>query len=610
MRFAVLLETLPIAALERLLAVRGTALDPKKILSPAEQTARALARLPARLLSGLTPRAREALDRLVPAPGVVARDELGDSVRELLELGLAFPLGASVVCPAAIRVQLPGSRREDPRGARALLSTADEETLRSLLRGHTSGARALVLGELLERLEDPALLAQELATLPLPERLALSTIEARGSEVSGSELLAIAREPARWETPGALPKKGPAHALIARGYLFAAGHDRFVLASEVAAIAGKERREVLERRRRALLEKIEAAEDEPARADLARDPGPLALALLVELADGSDLPRDDQAVRRSELVRAARALDVAPERAELLIALARALPLHALTILEVGPRMLAAWRRTAVHDESATTARERRGPSAITLVRELALDALSTLPRGRFVGVEDVLRAARADQRAEAIETGMRPRGVLLDDVLGRIVLVSLPALGLVDVARDGRLRLASRARALGSGDTSGREGGAVDTVTWSDRRVRFSPGASVSVALGLAKVARAAVDEGLVLSLDPARPRPLSVEPAALGRALARARCPDDVQASVLASLPSPIAVLHASAPARWIAIADPALRARLLEDPKIVREVIDGGPPGGLLLHAHGSFPRIVRLFARHGIDLRDRP
>jgi hypothetical protein len=614
-RFAELLESLSDAALEKLLAARGAAIDPKKILSRGEQAARALATLPPRMLASLAPSAREALERLTPAPGIARRSELGAGVRQLLDLGLAFERGDDVICPAVVRVQLPITRREDPRAARALLSAANEETVRTLMQGalraRASGARALSLGELLERLEDPHALEAEIASRAMPERLALSAIEARGGDVSGSELLALAREPARWETPGTIPKKGPAHALLTYGYLFPAGHDRFVLASEALAVAGKERREILERRRRALLDRIERSAEEPARADLARDPGPLALALWVELANGDDLPRDGRPVRRSELSRAARALDVPPERAELLVALARTLPLNALTIEEVGPKLVSTWRRTAIADESASGPRaSSRAPSAIARVRELALDALSMLPRGKFVEVDDVVRAALSDRRAEGIEAGMRAQsGPALEDVIRRIVLASLPALGVVDVARDGTVRLALGAAALlAPGDVSASET-AGDVLTWIDRRVVFAPHAPVTIALGLAKIARAAIDEGLVLALDPTRARPLSVDRALLARELGRAKCPEPVAEALLAALPSAVAVLHASTPARWVPIDDAALRARLLDDPKIAREVVEGGPAGGLLIHAHGSFPRIARLFAKHGVDLRDR-
>jgi hypothetical protein len=614
-RFVQLLERLPIESVERLLASRGARLDPKKILPPSEQAARALAPLTPRLLASLPGSARSTLERLAPPPGAIDRADLTKGARALVDLGLAFEVEDALVCPTAVRVQLPLTARDDPRGARALLLSAGEETVRTLvqgaLRGQPTNVRSLLLGEMLARLEDEGSLAQEIAALPRDERLALSAIEARGGEVGGSELLALAREPARWETPGAIPKRGPAHALLARGYLFPAGHDRFVLASEVAAIAGRERREVLERRRRALLEKIEAAEDEPARADLAHDPGPLALALLVELGDGLDRASAGKSVRRTDLARAARTLDVSPDRAELLVVLVRALPLEALTIAEIGPQLLASWRRSAQGDESRlATARTAEGPSAITLVRELVVDALASLPRARFVSLDDVIHAVRADLRAEGVETGMRARGAQpLDDVIARIAQTSLPALGLVDVARDGALRLASRASALLGGEAV-RPTTTEHATHWTDRRVRFEPSSRASIALGLANVARAAIDDGLVLALDPSRARPLAIDRAQLTRALERADAPADVLRWMIDSLPSALAIVHATPPARWIAIEDASLRARLLEDPAILREVVEGGPAGGLLLHAHGSFPRIVRLFAKHGVDLRDRP
>ncbi len=612
--FAELLEGLPDSILEPLLATRGAKLDPSKILSRGEQAARALVHVPGRALASLTPSARDALDRLAPAPGKLARAELAAGARQLLELGLAFDVGETVVCPAAIRLSLARTPREDPRAARALLAFANEETVRDLLQampGRRGAPRALALGELLERLEDEAVLAREIDELPLAERLALAAIEARGGDVSSSELLSLAREPARWDVRGAIPKRGPAHALLARGLLFPTGHDRFALPSEVARVAGRERRAVLERRRHTLLWKLQRVEDDTTRADLATDPGPLAVALLIELTPAGELPRVGAVVRRTALNRVAHALAVSPERAGMLAGLARAGPLDALSIQEVGAQLFTVWRGTPIHDESRgpKDGATERTPSAIMLVRELALDTLRGLPRGRFVSVEDVVRAARADHRAEGIEAALRaPAGAALDLVLRTVLTVSLPALGVVDVAHDGTLRLAARASSLfGDAAPSQTSASDADLVRWVDRRARFSGAANVGVALALSPVARAAIDDGLVLTLDPERPPPLSVDPDRLARSLERALCPEPVVRAMLAALPAPVAAAVASAPAHWVPIDDPSLLSRLLEDPKIAREVVPGGPAGGVLLHAHGSFPRLVRLFAKHGIDLR---
>lgn len=102
-------------------------------------------------------------------------------------------------------------------------------------------------------------------------------------------------------------------------------------------------------------------------------------------------------------------------------------------------------------------------------------------------------------------------------------------------------------------------------------------------------------------------RAAPLAVEKDALARALERAGAPEDVRREALAALPDARATLVASELVRWIAIDDAALRERLLADPAIARITLPESPPSGLLVHGHGSFPRLLRLFARHGVDLR---
>jgi hypothetical protein len=124
--------------------------------------------------------------------------------------------------------------------------------------------------------------------------------------------------------------------------------------------------------------------------------------------------------------------------------------------------------------------------------------------------------------------------------------------------------------------------------------------------ALALAPVVRAAIDPELVLVLDPSRAQPLAVDRDVLGAALRAASCPPSILESTLGALPAARAVVVATDVVRWVPIDDPVLRERLLGDPTIARDVVPNGPENGLLVHAHGTFPRLVRLFARHGIDL----
>ncbi len=606
---------------EKLLAARGVAIDPRKVLSPGEQAMRALAVVTRERWAALPAAARLALDRLVPAPGIVARAELGGAALPLVEAGLAFVVDDEVVCPAAIRLQLPAPPGEDPRSARALYARLNDEMLRVLhhgvLRARAGGPRYLGLGELLERVEDPRLLAREVEAAPLADRLALAAIEARGGEVGRESFLDVTREPARYGAGGGLPLRGVAQSLLSSGLVVPVLGERYVLPTEVAqiaGIAGRERRAALAQRRAELRARIEASEEDTHRAVLAADPGPLALALLVELVAGGEPARPDAPLPRTVIGRAAKALHVAPERAELLLGLVRALPLRTARVRDVGAALAALYRSSAVGDETRLhPARPSRRSAAtgIVAMRELAESTLAGLPRGRFVPRAEVIAAAKADLRAEGIELGLAeaarsgPADVSpsIERALETILAVSLPTLGLVDVAEDGALRAAARASRSEPPPAEGDE----LLPTWEGSRARLHDDTRVLHALALAPVARAAIDDGLVMVLDPARAAPLAVDKDALARALERAGAPADVAREALAALPDARATLQASELVRWIAIEDPALRERLLADPAIARIVLPDSPPSGLLVHGHGTFPRLVRLFSRHGVDLR---
>jgi hypothetical protein len=619
--FADLVESMSETTRERLLAARGASIDARKVLSASEQTLRVLCVVPRDRLAALSPAARMALDRLVPSPGVLPRSELGGGALALVEAGLAFASQDRIVCPAAIRLQLPAAPGEDPRSARALYSRLSDEILRVLhhgaLRGRAGGPRPLGLGELLERVEDPLLLTREIEQSPLEDRRALAAIEARGGEVSRDGFLELTREPARYGGPGAgLPLRGTAQSLLASGYVVPVGHDRYVLPTEVARVVGRERREMLSRMQAELRARIDAREEDTMRARLALDPGPLAVALVVELMATGELGRPDRPVPRSAIARAARTMHVEPEHAELLVTLARAIPLRSARMREVGPLLVARYRSSGLGDETRLfPARPSRklGATGIVAMRELVLDTLAMLPRGRFIPRAEVIAAALADLRAEGIALGLRelartlPADVSpsLERALGAIASVSLPALGLVDVSHDGSLRLASRGARTPVPET--RERAAATPPRWEGTRAYFDTDVAVVHALSLAGVVRAAIDPELVLLLDAARAAPLAIDREALASALAAAACPSAIALSAIEALPPARAVVTASDVVRWVPISDPELRERLLADPVIARDVVPDGPENGLLVHAHGTFPRLVRLFARHGVDLR---
>lgn len=456
-----LLEAQPEATFDRLLAKRGVELDPHKQLAAAEQAARQLALLPRRLVEALAPASQQALDALVPAPGHQPRAVLGGGALPLVELGLVFAhpeLPGELVLPGAYRLQLARSRAEHHQSARALLARVDDETRDDLVLTHhrrrLTVAWPLALERVLLRLESEHEIESLLTMIDRTGLLVLAAIEARGSDVSVDAYLELCREPGRW-TGSRVPRRGLAHQLITLGLVLPGNEGRVVMPHEVACVVGRERREALERSRRAAVETTESREDEPARALLGAPPGPRALAAWLD-ALGDEGALDPRPPGRARIARAARRASLSFDAVLLLVTLTRAAPTRSHTLASLGYALFDAWRNGTAWDELRED--PRAAPSAdepdtpVHLLRACILDALEALPRGRFASRDDVRRAVASDLRFDGVKSSFdrdRARRNLgwvgtLDEGVERILDVSLPALGAVDVGHDGSIRLAA----------------------------------------------------------------------------------------------------------------------------------------------------------------------
>ncbi|MET0282981.1 MAG: hypothetical protein ABW352_00865, partial [Polyangiales bacterium] len=355
MKLLELILSLAPERVEDLAARWHIAIDRKKRLTVAEQVARGLVAVPQWLdQSKLSEGAREALRLLAAAPQGVALQSLPDDVQLLVDQGFVFvdPQRLTrVLLPAAFRLQLPGTPSDSPRAARLLLGQVPEEARRELCQYHLSRLPplpwAMLLETVLERLEDAAWVKQELGTLSEGERALLAAIDAAGGEVSGEEVLELSREPVRIAHGGTVqvPRRSAIFPLQRRG-LVLARPEGWRIADEVERIVGRERRTRAGIERQKLLMSRHLLELTPSRAEHGTPPGPLAVTLLAALSSSDQLPLPGRGISKVAVRRLASEFTIAPERAELLVVLARADGLvYATTPLGGVPeRLWNAWR--------------------------------------------------------------------------------------------------------------------------------------------------------------------------------------------------------------------------------------------------------------------------
>lgn len=611
-----LLAAQPEATLGRLLARRRVELDPHKQLDPHEQAARALATVPRSSVEGLSTAAREVLEALVPAPGWRPRRELGGGGLALVEAGLALslPLGDLDVLalPAAYRLQLAPPRAESRHAARALLAALDSETREDIaltLRGRRSSlAWPLAIEDALLRLETPAELDRLLSEQDRAALLALSAIEARGGEVSLDEYLDLCREPARW-SGARIPRRGAAFQLVSHALVLPSGEGRLVMPEEVAARVGRDRRATLERKRAAAIDGTARREDEPQRAAHATPCAPRALAAWLE---ASGLDAKSRSAGRGAISRAARHGAASFDQTLLLVTLAQATPLRGHTLSSYGRALLTTWRSGHAWDELLETPRVLEVPleTPTVVLRACALDALASLPPGRFASRDHVRAAIESDLRFDGVRTaferGRHRRGAAwvaeLEVALDRLLDVSLPALGLVDVAPDGSMRASVRAL------VEEQDLDAPTPPSFVADRIRFAPTTPVELLAALAGTVDAVADDAsLVVRLEPSRV-PLDVRDRWLA-ALDRAGHPD--VGALATQCVQPRGRAHAQRASLLVTLPTRELADELRASASIQRHLVDPQPDGPFLLFDEGaSRAAIVRALGRLGVTVELAP
>jgi hypothetical protein len=652
LRLVDILKALPEAELSSLAGRLGVRIDPAKRLDPPAQIARALVALPDIRDSSRLPQASvELLHRIAEARGTLVVGAVPPALQPLVERGIVFARmergGVELLLPSAYLVQLRSWEGEDPRGVRALLAQAPFETV-SAIAGHYLGRPAtppiaLSLETAWETLGDPEKLEAEIEKLSPTERRVLEGVEELGGEVDTEELLELEREPLRLRTAsGATPsRRGVGFSLERRGLLIPVHPNRHVVPTEVGRIIGATRNAEREARREQVKTFVLEGDHAPRRARFSQDPAPLAMALALAVREPGNEVRPGIGTPKSLVSKLASRFGREPSQVALLVALSRAIglwdasaisasaPPGSLELHELARLLFVAWRRGGAWDEARVepeTLRlpaEQRDSSASGVVRELVIEALRDLGESRWIPWTSLEGYLKTDHRIPGVERLLRrwAERVSADvvepmEVARRIVLESLPSLGILDLGEedgdDGEshvaLRLTPRGRHLVADRAPTHDG--TPSKFLDTHVLRLGQSARVSAILGLfgfADVGRAAE------TLD------LIVAPQTLARALSAGYEADSLRQRIeaIAPLPETLSRTLAQAsvvvgrgsfvPSSGFLWVDDANVRELLRTRRSTSELfLDPSPPGGLLVSPQVDLDRLTRRCRTVGVEI----
>jgi hypothetical protein len=659
-RLVDVLRALPATELDALINRLGIRVDPAKRLDPPSQVARILVALPEIREPARLPLAScELLHRVAESRGSLMVSALPAALEPLLARGLMFARGEKgsieLVLPIAYLIQLKSWEGEDPRGLRALLAQAPFETA-SAIAAHYLGRPAtppiaLSLEGAWEVLGDPKKLAEEIEKLSPTERRVLEAVEREGGEADTEELLELEREPLRLRTAtGATPsRRGVGFSLERRGLLVPVHPNRHVVPTEVAAIIGATRHAEREARREQVRSFVQSEDHAPRRAKFAPDPVPLAMGLsLAGREPGNDV-RPGIGTPKSLVQKLSARFGRDPAHVALVIALSRALglwepsainasaPPGSLAMHELTRLIFLTWRRGGAWDEARSepevlrVATDQRDSSPSNVLREMVLDALRELGEGRWLPWAALQQYLSTDPRIPGLQRLLRrwAERVAVEvvdpmEVARRIVLESLPALGILDLGEEDAapapsgeggpttpaiaLRLTPRGRALladrpPTGDTA--KSKFLDTHV-----LRLSSTAKVHAVLQIApfvEVGRAAE------SLD------LIVAPQTLARALSAGFEADALRQRIEAIAPLPESLSRTLMQASIVVgrgtftpaggflwVEDHNVREMLRTRRPTAELFVDPSPPAGLIVAVGIDVDRLSRRCRTIGVEI----
>jgi hypothetical protein len=651
LRLVDVLRQLPERELDSLIERLRIVTDDSKRIDRQSQVARALVSLPElRDTSQFPGPTRELLYRIAEGKGSLLVENLPAAVEPLVARGIVFARGCEgglieLLLPIAYMVILRAWEGDDPRGARALISQVSPDVAASIAAHYlgrpATPPLALSLEPAWEALNDPERLRQEVEALAPLERKLLEAAERTGGEVETEELLDLEREPMRLRgATGATPsRRGVGFALERRGFLIPIHPNRHIIPSEVAAIVGARRQAEREAERRRIRSYVFGEDHEPRRARFAQDAVPLALAMALAVRDASVDVRPGVGTPRSLITRFAVRFGRDTDTVALVAALSRAIglwdpstvsvasPPGSYRVHELGRALFEAWRRGGAWDEARQDGEvlratgEAREASAVAVVREMVLEALSELGDGRWAPWEAIEGYVRTDGRIVgitrllerwALRSGVEPTPPI--EIARRIALETLHELGVVDLGdpeQDGdgpTLRITPRGRAfIARCPLSIR---AEPSRFLDNHALRIGPEARIGQVAALAPfVEVAAVGPHLDVVLTQ---QTLSLALAAgYETEVMRARL------EAIATLPDPIERVFAQASAvigraefvatgGFLWVEDNEIRELLRTRRQTADLFIDPSPPSGLLVSPSVDIERLVRRARALGVEV----
>ncbi len=634
----------------------GIRIDPAKRLDGPSQVARALVSLPELRDPSRLPQASvELLHRVAEARGSLFVPSVPSALEPLSARGIMYarssdaPGTVELMLPPAFLVQLRTWEGEDPRGLRALLAQASFETTSSIA-AHYLGRPAtppiaLSLEAAWEVLSDPKRLAAEIERLPATERRVLDGVEREGGEVDTEELLELEREPLRLRTAsGAAPsRRGVGCSLERRGLLIPVHPNRHVVPTEVAAVVGAARQAERERRRAQVKSFVLSGDHAPRRARFAADASVLAMGLTLGVRETNVEVRATIGTPKSLVQKLASRLGRETSQVALIVALSRAIglwdasatsataPPGSLPIGDLSQVLFAAWRRGGAWDEARTEPellrlpQDARDSSPVGVVREMVIDALKELAEGGWVPWESLAGYLKSDDRVPGLARLLRRwaervqvEAVEPMEVARRIVLESLPALGILDLGEESSfdddarpqitLRLTPRGKAFlhdrpASGESSRSK--FLDTHV-----LRLGTTARVASVLAVGPF----VELGRATdTLD------LIVAPQTLARALSAGFETDALRSRIEALAPLPESLSRTLAQASvvlgrgtfvatggFLWVEDPELRELLRTRRATAELFLDPSPPSGLLVAPGVDLERVTRRCRTVGVEI----
>ena len=427
--------------------------------------------------------------------------------------------------------------------------------------------------------------------------------------------------------------------------------NRHVVPTEVGTIIGATRNAEREARREQVKTFVTSGDHAPRRARFSQDPAALAMALALAAREPGHEVRPGIGTPKSLVAKLGTRFGRDPYHVALHIAISRAvglwdasaisasappgaLPLHELSkLLYNSWRRGGAWDEARVEPETLRLPSEQRDSSASAVVRELVLEALHDLGESRWIPWSSLEGYLATDHRVPGIDRLLRRWAERVSvavpevmEVARRIVLESLPALGIIDLGEDdpddrapsessprGRstnvaLRVTPRGRALVADKPVPVE---VETSKFLDTHVlRLGGSARVSAILGVFGF----VDVGRVAeTLD------LVIAPQTLARALSAGYEADSLRQRIEAIAPLPESLSRTLAQASvvvgrgsfvpsigflWV---DDANVRELLRTRRPTAELfLDPSPQGGLLVSAQVDLDRLSRRCRTVGVEV----